>query len=135
MKKIFSLFAVVFMAIGMFAETVTFTFKTDTDITITQNGTISTGGDFSLSKAGVTLSGTTGYFEAVNSNKTLIVYKTTGTLVVTAPANALISQVDFSYNGKVYPLVEAPGEDARDENGKFTASGAHAASYLSLIHI
>lgn len=130
MKKIFSLFAVVFMAIGMFAETVTFTFKTDTDITITQNGTISTGGDFSLSKAGVTLSGTTGYFEAVNSNKTLIVYKTTGTLVVTAPANALISQVDFSYNGKVYPLVEAPGEDARDENGKFTASGAHAASYL-----
>ena len=130
MKKIFSLFAVVFMAMGMFAETVTFTFKTDTDITITQNGTISTGGDFSLSKAGVTLSGTTGYFEAVNAGKRLIIYKTTGTLVVTAPANALISQVDFSYNGKVYPLVEAPGEDARDENGKFTASGAHAASYL-----
>ncbi len=130
MKKIFSLFAVVFMAMGMFAETVTFTFKTDTDITITQNGTISTGGDFSLSKAGVTLSGTTGYFEAVNSNKNLIVYKTTGTLVVTAPANALISQVDFSYNGKVYPLVEAPGDDEKDANGKFAASGAHAASYV-----
>ena len=122
MKKIFSIFAALLFTGSMMADVVTFTFKTDKDITYTANGTSGGGAACEVSKSNVTLSGTNAY---TASTKSLSVYGNS-TLTISAPGE--ITQIDLSYNGKVYPLDEALGTDAKDK-GKFSASGAHAATY------
>ena len=123
MKKIFSIFAALLFAGSMMADVVTFTFKTDNDITYTATGTSGGGAACEVSKSNVTLSGTNAY---TASTKSLSVYANS-TLTISAPGE--ITQIDLSYNGKVYPLDEALGTDAKDDKGKFSASGAHAATY------
>ena len=123
MKKIFSIFAALLFTGSMMADVVTFTFKTDKDITYTANGTSGGGAACEVSKSNVTLSGTDAY---TASTKSLTVYKNS-TLTITAPGE--ITQIDLSYNGTVYPLDEAVGTDTKDTKGKFSASGAHAATY------
>ena len=106
------------------ADDVTFTFKTDEDITYTKTGTSggsTTDGECIVSKDDVTLVGTNAYTEAA---KSLSVYAKS-TLTITAPGN--ITAVELEYNGKVYPFDEAVGDGKKGE--KFAASGAHAATY------
>lgn len=121
MKKIFSIFAALLFAGSMMADVVTFTFKTDNDITYTATGTSGGGAACEVSKSNVTLSGTNAY---TASGKTLSVYANS-TLTISAPGE--ITQIDLSYNGKVYPLDEAVGDGAK--GSKFSTSGAHAATY------
>ena len=122
MKKIFSIFAAILFAGSMMADVVTFTFKTDNDITYTATGKSGGGEACEVSKSNVTLSGTNAYTE---SGKTLSVYASS-TLTITAPGE--ITQIDLSYNGKVYPLDEAVGDGTK--GSKFSASGAHPATYI-----
>ena len=122
MKKIFSIFAALLFAGSMMADVVTFTFKTDKDITYTATGTSGGGAACEVSKSNVTLSGTNAY---TASGKTLIVYKNS-TLTITAPGE--ITQIDLSYNGTVYPLDEAVGDGKK--GSKFSGSGAHPATYI-----
>ena len=124
MKKIFSIFAAILFAGSMMADVVTFTFETDEDITYTATGTSGGGAACEVSKSNVTLSGTNAY---TVKGKTLTVYKNS-TLTITAPGE--ITQINLSYNGKVYPLDEAVGTDAKANDGKFSASGAHPATYI-----
>lgn len=121
MKKIYSIFAVLLFAGSMMADVVTFTFKTDNDITYTTTGTSSGGAACEVSKSNVTLKGTDAY---TASGKTLNVYKNS-TLTITAPGE--ITKIDLSYNGKLYPFDEAVGDGKMGT--KFTESGAHPASY------
>ena len=121
MKKIFSIFAALLFAGSMMADVVTFTFKTDNDITYTATGTSGGGAACEVSKSNVTLSGTNAYTE---STKSLSVYANS-TLTISAPGE--ITQIDLSYNGKVYPFDEAVGDGKK--GSKFTTSGAHAATY------
>lgn len=121
MKKFFSFFAATLMAVTMSAETVTFTFKTDKDITYTATGTSGGGAKCEVSKGGVTLVGSDAYTDAT---KTLNVYaKSTLTVSVIGTVN----KIDVEYNGKVYAFDEALGETTK--GNKFAASGAHPASY------
>ena len=124
MKKIFSIFAALLFVGSMMADVVTFTFQTDTDITYTAKGVKGDGGQCEVSKSNVTLTSPSAY---TDSGVTLSVYKGT-TLTISAPGE--ITQIDLSYNGKVYPLDEALGTDAKDDKGKFSASGAHPATYI-----
>ena len=106
------------------ADEVTFTFKTDKDITYTKigaSGGSTTNGECIVSKDDVTLVGTNAYTEAT---KSLSVYANS-TLTITAPGN--ITAVELEYNGKVYPFDEAVGDGKKGE--KFSASGAHPATY------
>lgn len=125
MKQIYSkmllLIAMILVGGSAWADEVTFTFKTDKDITYTKTGTGSTGAEMIVSKGDVTLSSNVGYTEAT---KSLSVYKK-GTLTITAPGN--ITKIDLEYSGTVYPFDEAVGDGKKGE--KFAASGAHAATY------
>lgn len=103
------------------AEDVTFTFKTDNDITYTATGTSGGGAACTVSKSNVILNGTNAYTDAT---KSLSVYANS-TLTITAPGN--ITQIDLEYNGKVYPFDEAVGDGTA--GSKFAASGAHPATY------
>lgn len=113
-----------FMIVGLgsaWADDVTFTFKTDEDITYTKTGTSGGGAKCIVSKSNVTLSGTNAYTDAA---KSLNVYANS-TLTITAPGN--ITAIALEYNGKVYPFDEAVGDGKKGE--KFSASGAHPATY------
>lgn len=128
MKQIYSkmllLIAMILVGGSAWADDVTFTFKTDEDITYTKTGTSggsTTNGECIVSKDDVTLSGTNAYTAAT---KSLTVYANS-TLTITAPGN--ITAVELEYNGKVYPFDEAVGDGKKGE--KFSASGAHPATY------
>lgn len=129
MKQVYLKFSMLLLCLvaglsSAWADDVTFTFKTDEDITYTKTGTSggsTTDGECIVSKDGVTLVGTNAYTEA---GKTLTVYAKS-TLTITAPGN--ITAIALEYNGKVYPFDEAVGDGKKGE--KFAASGAHAATY------
>lgn len=106
---------------NVWADDVTFTFKTDKDITYTKGGVSGGGGECIVTKNDVTLSSPSGYTE---SGKTLTVYKKS-TLTITAPGN--ITAIELEYNGQVYPFDEALGDGKKGE--KFAKSGSHPASY------
>lgn len=122
MKKLFSLFAALTVAFcAVWANEVSFTFKTDTDITYTATGTSGGGSSATVSKSNVILVGSNAY---TDSGKTLICYGSS-TLTITAPGN--ITNIALEYNGKVYPFDEAVGDGKKGV--KFSTSGAHAATY------
>lgn len=119
------LIAMILVGGSAWADDVTFTFKTDEDITYTKTGTSggsTTNGECIVSKDDVTLVGTNAYTE---STKSLSVYAKS-TLTVTAPGN--ITQIDLDYNGKVYMFDEAVGDGKKGE--KYGTSGSHTASYV-----
>lgn len=115
------LIAMILVGGSAWADEVTFTFKTDKDITYTQTGTSGGGAKCIVSKSNVTLSGTNAYTDA---EKSLSVYAKS-TLTITAPGN--ISKIELVYNGKVYPFDEAVGNGTK--GSKFTASGSNPATY------
>lgn len=122
MKKIFSLFAALTVAVStIWATDVTFTFKTDNDITYTATGTSGGGAPATVSKSNVILEGSNAY---TTSGKTLSCYKES-TLKITAPGN--ITNIAVTYNGDVYPFTEAvpTGKTAGSKMG----SGQHQATY------
>lgn len=125
MKQIYSklvlLIAMILVGSSAWADDVTFTFKTDEDITYTKTGTSGGGAECIVSKSDVTLSGTNAYTE---STKSLTVYAKS-TLTINAPGN--ITAIALEYNGKVYPFDEAVGDGTK--GSKFAASGAHPATY------
>lgn len=121
MKKLLLFVAAMVMSFGAMAEEVSFTFKTDNDITYTATGTSGGGAACTVSKSNVILNGTDAYTAAT---KSLSVYANS-TLTITAPGN--ITQIDLEYNGKVYPFDEAVGDGT--VNTKFATSGAHPATY------
>lgn len=124
MKKLLLTLLTVVCAVGAWADVVTFTFKTDNDITYTATGTSGGGSPCTVSKSNVTLSGTNAY---TNTSASLSCYAKS-TLTITAPGN--ITQIDLEYNGKVYPFDEAVGDGTKGT--KYAASGAHAASYTPI---
>ena len=101
MKKIFSIFAALLFVGSMMADVVTFTFKTDNDITYTATGTSGGGAACEVSKSNVTLKGTNAY---TASGKTLSVYAKS-TLTISA-GGATIDSVLVQYNS-CYPFAEA----------------------------
>ncbi len=128
MKKLFtfnlkSLLLMCLMTLGLTAsaEEVTFTFKTDKDITYVSEGTSGGGSECEVNKSGITITGTNAY---TASTKSLTVYAKS-TMTITAPGK--ISKVDLVYNGKVYPFDEAVGSGKKGE--KFSTSGSNPASF------
>lgn len=125
MKQIYSkmllLIAMILVGGSAWADDVTFTFKTDKDITYTKTGTSGTGSEMIVIKSGVTLSSDKGYTE---SEKSLSVYKN-GSLTITAPGN--ITAIQLVYNGDVYSFDEAIGEGGKA--GSKQGSGQHPATY------
>lgn len=122
MKKLFSLFAALTVAVStILATDVTFTFKTDNDITYTATGTSGGGAPATVSKSNVILEGSNAY---TTSGKTLSCYGKS-TLKITAPGN--ITNIAVTYNGDVYPFTEAvpTGKTAGSKMG----SGKHQATY------
>lgn len=112
MKKLFSFFAAALMAVGLMAETSTWTMNTTDgikEITVNKQGTTSTGGDMELTKDGITATSSLAYFAGSGTNG-IQIYKT-GTLTITAPAGNNITSIVFQYPKDCYPFAEALNED------------------------
>lgn len=116
MKKLVLTLLTVICAVSAWAVDVTFTFKTDNDITYTNSGTSGGGSSMEISKGGVTITSTNGY---TASGKSLSVY---AGATMTVSVSGTITKIVASYASGCRPFKEAMPEGVTSTTNKLSSA-------------